>query len=111
MAVIEPQLKSKRLVSLDAYRGLTMLLLVTEAALIYMAMDALFTGSVLVEHFFHHPWNGLRCGDLIQPFFMFIVGVAMPFSLSKRLSQRGEWSNVFRHILKRCLWLFLFGVG
>src|SRR5690606_14413517 len=49
--------------------------------------------------------------DLSQPFFMFIVGVAMPFSLSKRLSQSGEWNQVFRHILKRCFLLFLFGVG
>jgi len=111
MAVIEPQLKSKRLVSLDAYRGLTMFLLVAEAALVYRALNELFPGSVLVEQFFHHPWNGLRFWDLIQPFFMFIVGVAMPFSLSKRLSQSGEWSKVFRHILKRCLLLFLFGVG
>src|SRR5690554_7765977 len=111
MAVIEPQLKSKRLVSLDAYRGLTMFLLVAEAALVYRALNELFPGSKLMEQFFHHPWNGLRFWDLIQPFFMFIVGVAMPFSINKRLAQSGEWSNVFRHIVKRCFLLFLFGVG
>ena len=111
MAVIEPELKSTRLLSLDVYRGLTMFLLIAEAALIYRALDGLFPESRLVEQFFHHPWHGLRFWDLIQPFFMFIVGVAMPFSLTKRLSQGGEWSKVFRHIIKRCFLLFLFGVG
>ena len=111
MAVIEPQLKAERLVSLDVYRGLTMFLLVAEAALVYRALNELFPGSRLVEQFLHHPWNGLRFWDLIQPFFMFIVGVAMPFSLNKRLSQTGEWGSVFQHILKRCFLLFLFGVG
>lgn len=111
MTVIEPQLKSTRLVSLDVYRGLTMFLLVAEAALVYRALHEIFPESKLIEQFFHHPWNGLRFWDLIQPFFMFIVGVAMPFSLSKRLSQSGEYNKVFRHILKRCFLLFLFGVG
>lgn len=111
MAVIEPQLKSQRLISLDVYRGLTMFLLIAEGALIYRALDGLFPESGLIRQFFHHPWNGLRFWDLIQPFFMFIVGVAMPFSLRKRLAQGGEWNKVFRHILKRCFLLFLFGVG
>src|SRR5690606_152126 len=101
MTVIEPELKSNRLVSLDVYRGLTMFLLVAEAALVYRALHGIFPESKLIEQFFHHPWNGLRFWDLIQPFFMFIVGVAMPFSLSKRLSQNGEYSKVFGHILKR----------
>src|SRR5690606_40783866 len=111
MAVIEPQLKNARLVSLDVYRGLTMFLLIAEAALVYRAFHGLFPESKLVEQFFHHPWNGLRFWDLIQPFFMFIVGVAMPFSLNKRLARDGEWSSVFRYIIKRCFLLFLFGVG
>ena len=57
----------------------------------------------------HHPWHGLRFWDMIQPFFMFIVGVAMPFSLRKRLAT-GSRSQVTKHILKRCFLLFVFGV-
>jgi predicted acyltransferase len=49
--------------------------------------------------------------DLIQPFFMFIVGVAMPFSLNKRLAIAEDKNKVTLHILKRCLLLFLFGTG
>jgi predicted acyltransferase len=102
---------TQRLVSLDAYRGLTMFLLIAEAALVYEYLLKLFPGNAFVEQFTHHPWNGLRFWDLIQPFFMFIVGVAMPFSLNKRLATAGERRKVTRHILKRCLLLFLFGTG
>jgi len=80
---------SQRLVSLDVYRGITMFLLIAEAALVYDALLEFFPeGNTLHRvflQFTHHEWNGLRFWDLIQPFFMFIVGVAMPFSLNKRL--------------------------
>ncbi|WP_339924612.1 DUF5009 domain-containing protein [uncultured Cyclobacterium sp.] len=106
---------SKRLISLDAYRGITMFLLVGESAMIYGVFQELFSegslGYLFFNQFTHHPWNGLRFWDLIQPFFMFIVGVAMPFSLNKRLANQGDQKMVTRHILKRCLLLFLFGTG
>ncbi|MDR7132440.1 putative acyltransferase [Algoriphagus sp. 4150] len=105
----------KRLISLDVYRGLTMFLLVAEAALVYDSLlEATSEGSffhTFFTQFTHHPWHGLRFWDLIQPFFMFIVGVAMPFSLNKRMAKAGDKGKVTQHILKRCLLLFLFGTG
>lgn len=110
-----PKLIDQRLGSLDAYRGITMFLLVAESALIYRALLDMFSegsmGYMFFLQFTHHPWNGLRFWDLIQPFFMFIVGVAMPFSLNKRLSLQGDRSKVTKHILRRCGLLFLFGTG
>lgn len=103
---------SKRLFSLDVFRGLTMFLLVAEAAGFHHSFSELAEGTVfsgLAEQLHHHPWNGLRFWDLIQPFFMFIVGVAMPFSLRKRLAT-GSRSAATRHILRRCFLLFGFGV-
>src|SRR5437867_13426483 len=77
-----------RLMSLDFFRGLTMFLLIAESTRIYDLLVAPeFNGtliSTIGTQFHHHPWNGLRFWDLIQPFFMFIVGVAMPFSIGKR---------------------------
>lgn len=106
---------SQRLVSLDAYRGLTMFLLIAEAAWVYETFLEAFPSDSFAHAFFtqftHHPWNGLRFWDLIQPFFMFIVGVAMPFSLNKRLAVEGNSTKVTQHILRRCLLLFLFGTG
>lgn len=103
---------SKRLFSLDVFRGLTMFLLIAEAAgfhhnFVALTEDSIFHGLALQLE--HHPWNGLRFWDLIQPFFMFIVGVAMPFSLRKRLA-RGTRSGVTKHIVRRCFLLFAFGV-
>ena len=104
---------SKRLFSLDVFRGLTMFLLVAEAAGFHHNFSELVKNngffSTLAEQLHHHPWNGLRFWDLIQPFFMFIVGVAMPFSLRKRLA-KGTRQTVTRHILRRCFLLFAFGV-
>jgi predicted acyltransferase len=106
---------TQRLVSLDVYRGLTMFLLIAEAALVYDALLEIFPEGHGLHGFFvqftHHKWNGLYFWDLIQPFFMFIVGVAMPFSLNKRLAIAEDRSKVTLHILKRCFLLFLFGTG
>lgn len=110
-----PLSKSGRLVSLDTFRGLTMFLLIAEAAFVYESLLEAFPDPGILNSFFtqftHHPWNGLRFWDLIQPFFMFIVGVAMPFSLNKRLENQENRSEVTKHILKRCFYLFLFGTG
>lgn len=103
---------SKRLYSLDVFRGTIMLLLIAEAAGFHhnfsvVTKGTMFSSIALQLH--HHPWNGLHFWDLIQPFFMFIVGVAMPFSLRKRLVA-GNNRIVTKHILRRCLLLFIFGV-
>ncbi len=111
MSHIEP-IVSKRLFSLDVFRGLTMFLLIAEAAGFHHSFGELTEGTAfsgLAQQLHHQPWNGLRFWDLIQPFFMFIVGVAMPFSLKKRL-EKGSRDEATRHILKRCFLLFAFGV-
>lgn len=111
----DPSFQKTRLKSLDVFRGLTMFLLLAEAAGVYDAFTDYFNpssfGGHFIHQFHHHPWNGLRFWDLIQPYFMFIVGVAMPFSLKKRKSSGHSWQTSFRHILFRCMMLFLFGTG
>lgn len=103
-----------RLLSLDFYRGLTMFLLIAEGAALWHAMNApYFEGSLISsigEQFRHHPWNGLRFWDLVQPFFMFIVGVAMPISLGKRWTRGDSWNKTFKHVLFRSFMLLLLGV-
>ncbi len=106
-------LKQNRLVSLDLFRGLTMFLLLAEGSGLYEALSELFQegsiGAQVMKQFHHHPWHGLRFWDLIQPFFMFIVGVAMWFSVNKRLRE-GTRAQVNTHILRRCLILLALGV-
>jgi predicted acyltransferase len=102
-----------RLLSLDFFRGLTMFLLIGEATHLYsLLVDPSWKGTIINAiglQLDHHPWNGLRFWDLIQPFFMFIVGVAMPFSFGKRWARGERWSKTFRHALQRSFLLLLFG--
>ncbi len=102
-----------RLLSLDFLRGFIMVLLALESTGLYERLYAV-TGEngagMLLQQFFHHPWNGLRFWDLIQPGFMFIAGTAMAFSLHKQAQQGFTWSQSFRKTLKRCGWLFFWGV-
>jgi len=104
-----------RLVSLDTFRGLVMFLLVAETTGLIDSLTEIATqGSRLdqiITQFHHHPWHGLRFWDLVQPYFMFIVGVAMAFSWTKRLTSGQSEVATFGHILYRCAMLFLLGVG
>jgi hypothetical protein len=101
--------------SLDFFRGFTMFLLIAESTDIYDFLVAPELNGTLISaigtQFHHHPWNGLRFWDLIQPFFMFIVGVAMPFSIGRRWEQGDSWATTFRHALQRSFLLLLFGWG
>jgi predicted acyltransferase len=106
-------IKSQRLLSLDFMRGFIMVLLAMESTGLYehffdATKDNFLNGFFL--QFFHHPWNGLRFWDLIQPGFMFMAGVSMAYSLHKQTESGISWSDQFKKILKRCFWLFFWGV-
>ena len=103
----------QRLLSLDFMRGFIMVLLALESTGLYEHLFDATEGNVLNDfflQFFHHPWNGLRFWDLIQPGFMFMAGVSMAYSLNKQWQTECSWNQSFRKILKRCFWLFFWGV-
>ncbi|MRI01154.1 DUF5009 domain-containing protein [Kriegella sp. EG-1] len=110
----ETQKKSNgRLLSLDFYRGLTMFLLIAEFSHLfsYLVLPQ-FNGSfihALGSQFHHVEWEGLHFWDLIQPFFMFIVGVAMPLSFSKRIAKGDSYKELTKHAVKRALLMLLLG--
>jgi predicted acyltransferase len=103
----------ERLFSLDFFRGFTMFLLVAEATGIYSLLTSPeLEGSLVYSigtQFHHHPWNGLRFWDLIQPFFMFIVGVAMPYSFANRIKRGQSLTQIRNHTIKRSLILLFLG--
>ncbi len=107
--------QSERLLSLDLFRGLTMFLLVAEGIGLWSVLVREPVAGTFLEPFFrqfhHHAWNGLHFWDLVQPFFMFIVGVAMPFSYEKRLKQGASKSQITKHIVQRSVILLALGVG
>lgn len=95
-----------RLVSLDAFRGVTMLLMISGGFGLHYVIDYPIWGAV-ARQFTHHEWNGLYFWDLIQPFFMFIVGVAMPFSFNKRWQKGDTWTQSLSHVIRRSLLLII----
>ena len=102
-----------RLLSLDFYRGLTMFLLIAEFSNLFTYMvSPEFHGTIvhaIGEQFHHVDWEGLRFWDLIQPFFMFIVGVSMPLSFSKRLAKGDSFKQLRNHAVKRAFLMLLLG--
>jgi predicted acyltransferase len=104
---------SQRLLSLDFMRGFIMVLLALESTGLYEHLSDASEGSFFhgfMQQFFHHPWHGLHFWDLIQPGFMFMAGVSMAYSLRKQKQQGYTWSTSFKKTLKRCGWLFFWGV-
>jgi predicted acyltransferase len=102
-----------RLLSLDFMRGFIMVFLAFESTglyeHLYFATYNKF-GNGLVQQFFHHPWHGLHFWDLIQPGFMYIAGISLALSLSKQERTGMSWNESFIKTLKRCGWLFFWGV-
>jgi predicted acyltransferase len=97
--------ENERILSIDFFRGFTMFLLIGEfSELFNFLKDPYFDSTIfsfIATQVHHHPWNGLHFWDLIQPFFMFIVGVSMPFSFTKRWNRGDSWKATFLHTLKR----------
>jgi predicted acyltransferase len=103
----------KRLLSLDFLRGFIMFLLVMESTGLFKILYLNSKGGAL-ENFFiqfqHHPWNGVRFWDMIQPGFMFIAGTAMAFSVTSLQKKGVTSSSITIKMLKRSGWLFFWGV-
>ena len=90
-----------RLVSLDAFRGATIagMLLVNNPG----------SWSDIYPPLEHAPWHGWTPTDMIFPFFLWIVGVAMTLSFARRIEQGADRAQLFRHVAVRGA--VIFGVG
>jgi predicted acyltransferase len=94
--------ESNRLISLDVFRGITI------------------AGMVLVnnpgswEHIYwpleHASWHGWTPTDLVFPFFLFIVGIAIPLAFGRRMESGGSKRDLYVKIIKRTLIIFAIGL-
>ena len=92
---------SERLISLDAFRGLTM-------ALMVLVNDA--GGPVSYGPLNHAEWHGWTLTDTVFPSFLWIVGVAMTLALSKRSAAGVSRSQLMLQALRRASILFALGL-
>ncbi|MGB9773600.1 MAG: acyltransferase family protein [Bacteroidota bacterium] len=93
---------SGRLLSLDVFRGITIagMILVNNPGsweYVYPALK-------------HAEWNGWTPTDLIFPFFLFIVGVAITYSFANRLAKGISRKKLFLQVIRRTLILFALGL-
>jgi predicted acyltransferase len=111
-AVPQPTPSSSRLLSLDALRGFDMFWIAGGAG-IFRAFTTDTKNPFLLslrQQFEHVEWEGFRFYDLIFPLFLFLIGVAIPFSLSKRLARGDSKPRIYGHLLLRVATLVVFGM-
>ena len=93
---------SDRLISLDVFRGITIagMVLVNNPgswASIYWPLG-------------HAEWHGWTPTDLIFPFFVFIIGVAIPLAFARRVEKGGSKRDLYLKIIRRTLIIFALGM-
>jgi len=90
-----------RLLSLDVFRGATI------AAM--MLVNNPGDWNAVYAPLRHAEWHGWTFTDTVFPFFLWIVGVAIPWSVARRLAQGQSRRQLFGHALRRAA--ILFGLG
>ena len=110
---LAPPPPPERLTSLDAHRGAIMLMMAS-GGLGLARIAQQYPGSnlwqAIARHTNHVPWTGCVLWDIIQPAFMFMVGVALPFSVAKRIAHGQRFGRMAAHALWRSLVLVLLAV-
>ncbi len=97
---------TKRNLALDAFRGFIMVVLASRG-FGFSGLQGDPTWGRMAHWFDHVPWEGGVFWDMIQPSFMFMVGVAMPFALSRRRELGATDRDNFRHVLVRSIHLII----
>ena len=92
----------RRLVSLDAFRGATI------AAMILVNNPG--DGRTTFAPLLHAEWNGWTFTDLVFPFFLWMVGIAMTFSFARRVEEGAGKGNPLLHTLRRAALIFPLGL-
>ncbi|MEO9004684.1 MAG: DUF5009 domain-containing protein, partial [Ginsengibacter sp.] len=109
---MKQDLVSQRLYSLDALRGLDMLMI--------MGLEGVFGGlakatdspfwNTISKQFSHPAWNGFHLYDLIFPLFIFLAGVAIPYSLGRLIEKGIPKQKILMKVVKRGLVLVILGI-
>jgi len=103
---------SQRLYSLDALRGFDMFWIAGGEEIFHVMAKA--TNSpfwkALSDQFEHPDWNGFHFYDLIFPLFLFIAGVATPYSVGRELEKGTPRQQLLLRVIRRGLTLVVLGV-
>merc|ERR1719273_1218987 len=95
----DPGEKNKRVRSLDAFRGLAIVIMIF-----------VNYGGGGYSFFAHARWNGLTVADLVFPWFMWIMGVSMVISIQSQLRKSVSRRKMILNVLRRSAILFFLGL-
>ena len=104
---------SNRILSIDALRGFDMFWIMggSELAIVFFALSGSQWAQRWAGEFRHSAWNGFTFYDLVFPLFLFIVGLVLPFSMSKYRNGKGlDLKHAYPRILQRTVVLFILGL-
>jgi predicted acyltransferase len=94
--------RTDRLVSLDVFRGITI------AGMVLVNNPG--TWSNIYWPLEHAEWHGWTPTDLVFPFFVFIVGVAIPLAFGRRTESGGSKRDLYLKIVRRTVIIFALGI-
>jgi heparan-alpha-glucosaminide N-acetyltransferase len=104
---------SGRVISIDAFRGFVMFLMLAEAMHLW-TLHAAFPDSrfwaAVAFNTTHVAWQGCSLHDLIQPAFSFLVGASLPFSIAVRRARGATFQGMLGHAVWRSLILMALGI-
>jgi len=105
-------LPSERIVSIDALRGFDMFWIIGGGTVLASLLEVWKNPVTETIHkqLEHVEWKGFHFEDLIFPLFLFIMGVVLPFSISRRRERGQSLPILYLHILKRSVVLILLGL-
>ncbi|HEX7138103.1 MAG TPA: DUF5009 domain-containing protein [Vicinamibacterales bacterium] len=95
--------RGHHIASLDAFRGFAV------AGMILV--DNPGNWNTVFESLAHAEWNGCTVADVVFPFFIFILGAAMPFAFARRLQSGQQTPHLFNRIMRRTVWLVALGLS
>ena len=102
-----------RVVSIDAFRGFVMFLMLAEVMRLWTLRraypDSTFW-SYVAYNTTHVPWQGCSLHDLIQPAFSFLAGASLPFSMASRRGRGESFGRMLAHAVWRSLILIFLGI-
>ncbi len=112
-----PTFAPARVLSVDAFRGFVMLLMMAEVMQIYNVVKSFSPGDpawqfwdLVRQHTTHVEWGGCSLHDLIQPAFTFLVGMSLPFSIAQREAKGQSFWVMLLHAAWRSVLLIALGI-
>jgi predicted acyltransferase len=102
--ISETTVKAPRVVSIDIFRGLTM------AVMIFVNALSGVNGLPWWTYHAHDSMNAMTYVDMVFPFFLFIVGMSLPLSITQRLRRNPSQPALWAHVVVRSLGLVVLGL-